>query len=45
LDFAERRVLYKPHLDHIISIYKWWPHSIYNVQWLCGKCNLSKWYK
>lgn len=29
-------------LDHIIPIAKWWPHSIYNVQWLCNTCNVFK---
>lgn len=33
----------KKHLDHIVPISKWWMHSIYNVQWLCVKCNLFKW--
>lgn len=30
------------HLDHIIPISKWWEHSMYNVQWVCKNCNLSK---
>ena len=35
-----RRV--KKNLDHIIPLSKWWLHSIFNVQWLCERCNKSK---
>lgn len=30
------------HLDHIYPLSKWWVHSIYNIQWLCPHCNLTK---
>lgn len=30
------------HLDHIKPLFRWGNHSIYNVQWLCCKCNLEK---
>lgn len=30
------------HLDHIIPLSKWWKHTIYNVQYLCWKCNIHK---
>jgi 5-methylcytosine-specific restriction endonuclease McrA len=30
------------HLDHIFPLSKWWLHTINNLQWLCVKCNLSK---
>jgi len=33
------------HLDHIYPLSKWWVDTIKNVQWLCVKCNLSKWDK
>ena len=33
------------HLDHINPLSKWGEHIIKNVQWLCCKCNLSKWSK
>lgn len=31
------------HMDHIYPLSRWWNHSIHNIQWLCIKCNLSKW--
>lgn len=30
------------HLDHILPLVRWGIHSIFNVQWLCRECNLSK---
>jgi len=33
------------HLDHIIPLSKWWTHTKNNLQFLCQKCNLSKWNK
>lgn len=35
-------IKYSVHLDHIIPISKWWLNTIWNVQYLCSKCNLSK---
>jgi len=42
LDITDRSTR---HLDHIHPVSKWWCHSIYNVQWLCINCNLTKWNK
>lgn len=33
------------HLDHIHPLCKWWTHTKDNLQWLCIKCNLKKWWK
>ena len=39
---ARRGEKYHCHLDHIIPLTKGGMHSIKNVQWLCGWCNISK---
>lgn len=36
-------IKYSVHIDHIIPISKWWLNSLSNIQYLCSKCNLSKW--
>ena len=33
----------KKHLDHIRPISKLWKHILSNVQYLCSKCNNTKW--
>jgi 5-methylcytosine-specific restriction endonuclease McrA len=40
-----KKPLQEYHIDHIIPLSKWWPHSIWNIQILCPFCNMSKYNK